>query len=1615
MKSIGFLSCVSSAQKRLLPASLFRNLGLMLACLLLLVSRETNAYAQTASFSYAIQTLGSFGSPWGVAVDGSGNVFVADSANNVVKKIPYSDGSYGTPVTLATGFDAPTGVAVDERGNVFVADSGNYVVKEIPYSGGSYGTPVILATGFNGRTSLAVDGIGNVFVADIGTNLVKEIPCIGGSYSGATVTLASGFSSPSGVAVDGNGNVFVADTGNNVVQEIPYIGGSYGTPVMLLSNLFLSPRGVAVDAKGNLFVADLTANVVQEMPYSGGSYGTAVTLSNGFNLPFGIAVDGKGNVFFTDLNSNVVNKVMTQAVVMPGTAVGQSSSQTLNFTFSSRGAIGPPVVLTMGAPNLDFTDAGTGTCTTNGTSHTYYAGDACTVVVSFTPQSPGPRQGAVELLDSSGNVLATAFVQGTGNGAQVTFPPGQTPVTLGSGFNLLGSVAVDGAGNVYVADYGNNAVKKIPYSGGSYGTPVTLDSGFSFPQGVAVDGGGNVYVADYAHSAVKEIPYSGGGYGTPVTLASGFDQPQGVAVDGAGNVYVGDTGNIAVKKINLADAPSLTFASTIVGATSATQTVTVANTGNQALMLPIPASGFNPSISTGFTWNSSASEACPQISSSASSAGTLAAGSNCALSISFTPTTAGTISGALTLKDDALNASYATQSISLSGTAISSLTATQQISAAFLTKSFTITPFIPVTGSGGTGTLTYSISPALPSGLNLNASTGAVGGTPTVTSTATTYTVTVTDANGATASKTFALTVNGPVSATTVIASVGLTIQNPVSAGIIPVTGSGGVGTLHYTVSPTLPPGITMNSTTGALSGLPTNATPVATYTVTVTDANNATATATFTLAVNPSVSATTAIASVALTQNHAAIAFTPVTGASGTTPLSYSVLPVLPAGLSMASSTGAVSGTPTAVSSATSYTVTVTDANGTTASRNFSLTVNPAVVAGQSVALATLTYGTAATAFTPVTGSGGTGALTYSASPALPAGLSISTAGVVSGTPSAAQSAASYTVTVTDINGSTASNTFTLAVNKATPTITTAPAAGAITYSQTLASSTLTGGVAMFNGNPVVGSFSWTAPTTSPGAGSPSESITFTPTDTANYSTVTGTVAVTVNKAAVTITWPVPSNIVYGTALSVTQLNATASVAGSFTYTLTAGTILAVGGHTLSVSFTPSDTSNYATPVASAVNLTVTAAPLMVAVDSASRIYGAANPTLTGIPKGLVNGDTAASVGLAYSTTATQSSAMGTYSITASITSPNYTLSVTQGTLTVTGATLTVTADNATKIYGTVNPIFNGSVTGQQNGDTFTASYSTTATTNSPVGPYAIVPTVAGSNLSDYTVKQTNGILTITQAASRVALASSATGITPGQSVTLTATAADATPGSTGTPTGTITFLNGSMVLGTATLTNGVASFTTSALAPGTTCALSASYSGDTNFAGSTASSGVSITVASLDFTITLPTNLNPTVMPGGTVQTSFSITSLYGAFAGPVSFTATGLPTGGTISFSPSSIPANSSGTQTITITIKLPATTAQNQQRRSGDSVPPMALGLLLLPLAGMRRVRKSQLLRITLLLLLSGAGIGALTGCGTGNGFNANASQNYTVTVTATAGSLTHNFQIHLNVQ
>jgi hypothetical protein len=465
--------------------------------------------------------------------------------------------------------------------------------------------------------------------------------------------------------------------------------------------------------------------------------------------------------------------------------------------------------------------------------------------------------------------------------------------------------------------------------------------------------------------------------------------------------------------------------------------------------------------------------------------------------------------------------------------------------------------------------------------------------------------------------------------------------------------------------------------------------------------------------------------------------------------------------------------------------------------------------------------------------------------------------------------------------------------------------------------------------------------------------------------------------------------------------------------------TILAAGTCTIQAAQAGNTDYSAASPVLA--NFTINRAPQTIGFTPASPVtYGVSPITLTATGGASGNAVTFSVLSGPGSISGSTLTVTGTGAIAVAANqagNTNY-AAATQMTanIVVNQATLTITANNATKIYGTANPTFSGTVTGQQNGDTFTESFSTSATVLSPVGSYAIVPSIAGTNPGDYSEAVSDGSLVITQAGSITNLTASSSSITPGQSLTLSATVAPAT---TGTPTGTVSFYDGATLLSTVALASGAASYTTSSLAPGTTHSFTAAYSGDTNFTASGSTSSASASVAPLDFTMTLSGPSSQTMVPGSTITYQVQVTPDYGLYAGTVNFAVSGLPPGATATFSPASILANG-GPQTVTVTIQTATATAKRDasQQPPGRKLEPFALALLLLFGAGSLR-RRGRALRnlLSLVLLLLGGAAATLTtsGCGAANGFFNQTPQSYSVTITATSGNLQHATTVTLNVQ
>jgi hypothetical protein len=343
------------------------------------------------------------------------------------------------------------------------------------------------------------------------------------------------------------------------------------------------------------------------------------------------------------------------------------------------------------------------------------------------------------------------------------------------------------------------------------------------------------------------------------------------------------------------------------------------------------------------------------------------------------------------------------------------------------------------------------------------------------------------------------------------------------------------------------------------------------------------------------------------------------------------------------------------------------------------------------------------------------------------------------------------------------------------------------------------------------------------------------------------------------------------------------------------------------------------------------------------------------------------------------------------------------QTTIDVVKPTLTVTAYNATKVYGTPNPTFSGIITGQQNGDIFTETYSTPATTSSDAGTYPIVPAASGPDLSAYTVEIVDGVLTITKAPVTENLTSSTRGEIQFQPNTLTATVQSTTAG---TPTGTVQFLADGNAIGVpVTLSNGVAVLTTTALPVGVDT-ITAVYSGDQNFEPATATLGNTVTVTSADFTFTAPNGTTLLDTWGHQATLLLHVAPDSSIYVGTVTFsTVSQLPTLATASFAPSTVAATAGAVDvTYTYNSRL---LSQNTPARMPWT--PVVCGLVLLPLAASRRLRQLRGVKLLLVALLAAVLVPALSGCGSGY-----KSGTYPITVTATDGVHTHSITLTLDL-
>ena len=825
--------------------------------------------------------------------------------------------------------------------------------------------------------------------------------------------------------------------------------------------------------------------------------------------PNQIWADPTGNIYIADSQNFVVREVTSGFNATISTIAGAESSSsgysgnggpaTLALLDTTQGVVTDPIgnvyISTWGGTvraidrhGIISTFAGDDTYGFSGDG-----GPAVNALISFPQEMAEDAAGNLYLADAGNNRIRKITAAGVistvaGNGGSLYAGDGG-PATSAE-LDAPAAVAFDAAGNMYVSDQGNNRIRMVSISGqistfagngvGSFSGDggAAVSATMNEPVGLAIDAAGNMYIADSLNCRIRKVNTLGiistvagtgnscGSAHTSTTSGDGgsplnasFNQPSGLALDPWGNLLISDYGDDVVRKVTFAATATLTFATIPTGTTSAAQSVTVSNLGEAAIhisAIQYPA---------GYVANFVGSDCAVGVP--------IVPGGSCNVGVAFAPVALGGNTAVITITDDAVGG----------------------------------TPLIRVTGTATVGTTQVSWpSPAT-----------IAYGTPLSTT-----------------------QLNAEATP-----SGGTYVYNPPASTVL----TAGTHTLSVTYTPT--DTTHYNVVTTDVSLVVTKVTPVITW---ITSGINY-----GTELGNDQLDAQAKNGEASVEGSYA---YTPSAMSSVTTPL--------PAGI---------------------QTLSVTFTPSDTTDFNTPAPATATLIVGKTTPVISWTpgamsYGSALSSsqLNAKVGNPNNGALIVG--------------GSFSYNPSTGMLAAgrqSLSATFTPIDTSdymTATATVAVTVSKATPTISWAPAP--ITYG-TLVDATQLDATAVPSG----GSFVYGTVTTNPfPAGNHTLSVTYTPSDTTDYNTQTDTVTLVVNKATPVISWA-PAAITYGLVLGPNQLNpevsnptnGTLTVTGSFTYTPSAAslatTLLTTGTHTLSATFTPTDNTDYV-PATKTVTLTV-------------------------------------------------------------------------------------------------------------------------------------------------------------------------------------------------------------------------------------------------------------------------------------------------------------------------------------------------------------------------------------------------------------------------------------------
>jgi sugar lactone lactonase YvrE len=593
--------------------------------------------------------------PFGVAVDGNGNFYIADRANHRIRKVSPSGqittvagtgdvgfSGDGGPASCAKLF-SPFGVALDSNGNLYIADFGNHRIRKVSPSGTISTVAGTTTYGFSGdggpatsaRLSapmdVAVDGSGNLYIADRDNHRIRKVNTSGimstvagtGTYGyngdGGPANAAQ-LNNPHNVAVDGSGNLYIGDSYNHRIRKVDADGvistvagigtqGYNGDGIQATSAQLGFPYSIVLDGSNNLYIADSYNHRIRQVSPSGVITTVAGTGDPGYSgdggpatsaqlyFPFGLAIDGSGNLYLGADANNRIRKVSPSGVITP--VAGNGGKGSGGYSGDGEQAIAAqfnnPTGVTMDSNGSFYIADMANHCirkvsssglitTIAGTGSSGYSGDGGPASAAQLSEPFGVT------LDANGNLYIAdranhrirkvnpsgiiTTVAGTGSNGY----SGDGSTATASQLRSPTGVAVDGSGNLYIADRDNQRIRMVNPSGIITTVSGTGEAGYNgdgglatatqlkSPAGIAVDGNGNFYIADQGNHRIRKVSPSGlintvagkatfgiGGYSGDGGQATAADlySPTGIVVDGGGIIYIADQNNHRIRKVNL--------------------------------------------------------------------------------------------------------------------------------------------------------------------------------------------------------------------------------------------------------------------------------------------------------------------------------------------------------------------------------------------------------------------------------------------------------------------------------------------------------------------------------------------------------------------------------------------------------------------------------------------------------------------------------------------------------------------------------------------------------------------------------------------------------------------------------------------------------------------------------------------------------------------------------------------------------------------------------------------------------------------------------------------------------------------------------------------------------